>query len=168
MNDPPIDPLNDALSDPPIDPPAMPPQPLEEAEPPAPAPAGRSSMPARLAAAAVVAVVAFLILRDYYAGRLTARTATGIVAEAPAELRWWPHPHAASYLVDLQSPGGMLLWEGRVVRPEARLPVDVRAQLQPGVTYFWMVLAMDDHGRRIGARQERFVVRPPPGSGRAP
>jgi hypothetical protein len=164
--------------------------PARTAAAPAPAPPrtlpfpGRRRAPAwtnwaRLAAAALVILVAGLFLQRFFAapplpgpsssggvvrgGEVEPLAPVGEVAAVPAELRWEPRPGAASYRVRLRTVDDAVLWEGTVAAPPARLPAEVAGRLQRAVAYVWSVEALDASGARLGASEAvRFRVKPAP------
>jgi hypothetical protein len=136
---------------------------------------------ARLAAAALVILVAGLFLQRFFAapplpeppssegvgvlrgGEVEALAPVGEVAAVPSELRWERRPGAASYRLRLRAVDDMVLWEGTAAAPPARLPAEVAGRLQRAVVYVWSVEAIGPDGARLGASEPvRFRVKPAP------
>jgi hypothetical protein len=134
---------------------------------------------ARLAAAALVILVAGLFLQRFFAapplpeppssggvvrgGEVEALAPVGEVAAVPSELRWEPRTGAASYRLRLRAVDDTVLWEGTAAAPPARLPAEVAGRLQRAVVYLWSVEAIGQAGARLGASEPvRFRVKPAP------
>lgn len=101
-------------------------------------------------------------------GEVEAVSPVGEVAAIPPELRWEPHPGAASYRVRLSTVDDTVLWETRVPAPPARLPAEITGQLHRAVVYIWTVEALDASGARMAVSEPvRFRARPDPQEGAA-
>ncbi len=78
---------------------------------------------------------------------------TGRVDSVPYSLRWESFPGATAYRCTIYGVDETILWQGRSTTPLAELPSEVRAQLGPGVSYYWRTEALSATGGRLAASQ---------------
>ncbi len=76
---------------------------------------------------------------------------TGPVHSVPHTLRWEDFPGAAAYRCTIFGVDETILWQDRSTQPAAELPAEIRAQLSPGVSYYWRTEALSATGGRIAA-----------------
>lgn len=118
---------------------------------------GRRWLIMTLAAAAIVVLAVFAVQRRPPDESPVTRGAAGLQVVAPvgavdrlAELTWTAPGSSDTFLVEILDASGGLLHEARVRgRQSFVMPPDVRARLQPGVEYRWMVSRLDARGERV-------------------
>jgi hypothetical protein len=70
----------------------------------------------------------------------------GDLEMAPAEFRWEPLPHSATYEVALTEVDGATVWTGRTNQSKLNSPESVQQQMLPRKTLLWRVRALDEQG----------------------
>jgi hypothetical protein len=100
----------------------------------------------------------------YRSLRLELVAPKGDLEVAPASLRWQAVSGATRYDVEVIAVDKAPLWRGASATAQVALPESLAAQLLPGRTVLWRVVAYDAAGRTLAeSNPEPFRVAMPPG-----
>lgn len=82
----------------------------------------------------------------------------GDLAVAPAELKWRAVDGASQYHVRLLEMDGAEVWSADTAAAAIAIPPQVRAQLQPGRSFRWQVIARNAEGRIAESSLHSFHI----------